>query len=139
MRHYKKIIYICRLKNSKKTTNMNKDKLIRFVEEELLVKKQFPVFNSGDTIAVNYKIIEGIKERIQNFQGVVIQVSGKGRNKTFTVRKISNNVGVERIFPISSPFIESIEVIKKGKVRRARIFYQRKLKGKKARISEKIL
>ncbi len=118
---------------------MNKDMTIRFVEDELIDKKKFPVFASGDTITVKYKIIEGTKERIQNYQGVVVQVSGKGANKTFTVRKMSNNVGVERIFPVTSPFIDGIEVNKRGKVRRARIFYFRKLKGKKARIQERIV
>ncbi len=118
---------------------MNKEMIIRMIENEFVEKKQLPVFGAGDTITVNYKIVEGTKERIQSFQGVVIRVSGKGLNKTFTVRKISNNVGVERIFPITSPFIDSIDVNKRGKVRRARIYYFRKLKGKKARIQEKIM
>jgi len=118
---------------------MNKDMTIRFIEDELIDKKQFPVFSAGDTVTVKYKIVEGAKERIQNYQGVVILISGKGVNKTFTVRKISNNIGVERIFPITSPFIDDIEVNKRGKVRRARIFYFRKLKGKKARIQERII
>lgn len=118
---------------------MNKDITIRFIEDELIPRKQFPVFKAGDTVTVKYKIIEGAKERIQNYQGVVIQVAGKGANKNFTVRKISNNIGVERIFPITSPFIDDIEVNKRGKVRRARIFYFRKLKGKKARIQERIV
>jgi large subunit ribosomal protein L19 len=118
---------------------MNKDMTIRFVEDELITKKQLPVFRAGDTVTVKYKIVEGTKERIQNYQGVVIQVAGKGVNKMFTVRKISNNIGVERIFPVTSPFIDGIEVNKRGKVRRARIFYFRKLKGKKARIQERIV
>jgi large subunit ribosomal protein L19 len=118
---------------------MNKDMTIRFIENELVEKKPLPVFGAGDTITVKYRIVEGAKERIQNFQGVVLQVSGKGVNKMFTVRKISNNIGVERIFPITSPFIDGIEVNKRGKVRRARILYFRKLKGKKARIQDRIV
>ena len=117
---------------------MNQEATLRFIEKEMMVKKDFPVFSAGDTITVTYKIIEGNKERIQNFQGVVIRTSGNGGYKTFTVRKISNNIGVERIFPFTSPFIEEIEVNKRGKVRRARIYYFRKLKGKKARIQEKM-
>lgn len=117
---------------------MNKDLLIRYVEEQMLPKRQFPVFKPGDTITVKYRIIEGNKERIQSFQGVVIQIRGKGMNKTFTLRKVTHNVGVERIFPFTSPFIEEIEINKRGKVRRARLYYLRKLHGKKARIKEKI-
>ncbi|MCK4638738.1 MAG: 50S ribosomal protein L19 [Bacteroidales bacterium] len=98
--------------------------------------KKFPNFKAGDTITVQYKIIEGSKERLQNFQGVVLQRVGSGPTETFTVRKISGNTGVERIFPISSPFIKNITINKKGVVRRARIFYLRKLRGKKARIKE---
>ncbi|MCX6243819.1 MAG: 50S ribosomal protein L19 [Bacteroidetes bacterium] len=115
---------------------MNRAETIKFVEDTFIAKKEFPVFKAGDTITVQYKIKEGNKERIQNFQGVVLQRSGKGENETFTVRKISGNIGVERIFPCSSPFIEKIEVNKKGVVRRARIFYLRGLRGKKARIRE---
>jgi large subunit ribosomal protein L19 len=115
---------------------MNSAETIKFVEESFIPAKDIPVFKAGDTITVQYKIREGNKERTQNFQGVVLQRSGKGVNETFTVRKISGNVGVERIFPISSPFIEKIEVNKKGVVRRARIFYLRELRGKKARIKE---
>ena len=100
-------------------------------------QKSFPNFKAGDTITVTYKIKEENKERLQKFRGVVIQRRGAGRTQTFTIRKISNGVGVERIFPLNSPFIESIEVNKYGKVRRARIFYLRKLTGKKARIKEK--
>lgn len=106
-----------------------------FAQEEA---KQLPQFGAGDTVTVHYKIKEGNKERIQNFRGVVIQVKGEGATKTFTVRKMSGNVGVERIFPINSPFIDEIEVNKVGKVRRARIYYFRELTGKKARIKEKI-
>jgi len=118
---------------------MNKEEIINFVEDQLTTQKAFPVFIAGDTITVKYKIIEANKERIQNFRGIVLQVAGKGATKTFTVRKISNNIGVERIFPLASPFIEDIEINKKGKVRRARIFYFRDLKGKKARIKERIV
>jgi large subunit ribosomal protein L19 len=100
-------------------------------------QKSFPNFKAGDTITVTYKIKEENKERLQKFRGVVIQRRGAGRTQTFTIRKISNGIGVERIFPLNSPFIESIEVNKYGKVRRARIFYLRKLTGKKARIKEK--
>ena len=98
---------------------------------------EHPNFGAGDTITVSYKIKEGNKERIQNFRGVVIQISGSGTTKTFTVRKMSGNVGVERIFPVASPFIESIEINKRGKVRRKRIFYLRERTGKKARIKER--
>jgi len=99
--------------------------------------KEFPEFKSGDTITVHYKIVEGNKERIQNYRGVVIQRKGSGSSETFTVRKISGGVGVERIFPLNSPFIDKIELNKAGKVRRARIYYLRDLTGKKARIKEK--
>ncbi|MBR5778421.1 MAG: 50S ribosomal protein L19 [Bacteroidales bacterium] len=105
--------------------------------ENLVERKEFPNFKAGDTITVHYKIREGNKERIQQFQGVVLQRSGSGSTETFTVRKISSGVGVERIFPITSPFIEEITVNKHGVVRRARIFYLRGLTGKKARIKEK--
>ncbi len=115
---------------------MNKGEIIKYVEDTLIEKKEYPAFKAGDTITVHYKIKEGNKERIQNFQGVVLQRSGKGINATFTVRKISGNIGVERIFPLSSPFIDKIEVNKHGVVRRARIFYMRELRGKKARIKE---
>ncbi|OFX69461.1 MAG: 50S ribosomal protein L19 [Bacteroidetes bacterium GWE2_29_8] len=112
--------------------------LLKLAESKLIEKKELPLFNSGDTVTVNYRIKEGAKERIQQFQGVVIQRAGAGLTKTFTVRKISsNNIGVERIFPENSPFIESMEINKRGRVRRARIFYLRQLKGKKAKIKEK--
>jgi large subunit ribosomal protein L19 len=114
---------------------MGKHDLLHYVESQVPVK-QFPVFKAGDTITVQYKIIEGNKERIQSFQGVVLQRAGKGHTETFTVRKISGNIGVERIFPISSPFIEEIVVNKKGVVRRARIFYLRERRGKRSRIRE---
>ena len=100
-------------------------------------KKEFPEFKAGDTVTVTYKIKEGDKERLQNFKGVCLQRRGAGATQTFTVRKISNGVGVERIFPLNSPFIEKITLDKAGKVRRARIFYLRDLTGKKARIKEK--
>lgn len=99
--------------------------------------REYPEFKAGDTITVSYKIKEGNKERIQSFRGVVLQRRGSGVTETFTVRKISSGIGVERIFPLNSPFIESITVDKRGVVRRARIFYLRGLQGKKARIKEK--
>lgn len=110
---------------------------IKQIEKELAPLKEMPDFKAGDTITVHYKIVEGNKERIQQFQGVVIQRKGSGSTATFTVRKMSGNVGVERIFPIASPFIDGIEVNKKGSVRRARIFYLRGRRGKSARITEK--
>lgn len=94
-------------------------------------------FKVGDTIKVNYKIKEGSKERIQSFQGIVIQKRGIGMSKTFTVRKISNGVAVERIFPKNSPLIDSIDVVRYGHVRRSKLFYLRKVKGKAARVKEK--
>lgn len=124
------------LENDKTRYNMGKSELISVVENSVEVK-QFPQFKAGDTITVTYKIKEGSKERLQSFQGVVIQRKGDGPTATFTIRKISGNVGVERIFPISSPSIEEIKVMRRGIVRRARIFYLRGLKGKKARIKEK--
>ncbi|MDR2928001.1 MAG: 50S ribosomal protein L19 [Cytophagaceae bacterium] len=111
--------------------------LIKIAEEAFASGVEMPKFKSGDTISVHYKIREGNKERIQIFRGVVIQIKGTGVNKRITVRKISNNVGVERIFPMNSPFIEKVEVNRFGKVRRARIYYLRGLTGKKARIKEK--
>ena len=112
------------------------DKVINAVSEH--IRKDLPSFRSGDTINVGVKVVEGTKSRVQNFEGVVIaKSSGGGMNKTFTVRKISNGVGVERIFPLNSPNIESIKVIKKGKVRRAKLYYLRNLKGKASRIKER--
>jgi large subunit ribosomal protein L19 len=116
---------------------MNKSELINFVQEQATPVKEMPAFKAGDTVTIHYKIKEGNKERIQQYQGVVIQRSGEKNTETFTVRKISGNVGVERIFPIASPFIDKVEVNKRGVVRRARIFYLRDLTGKKARIKEK--
>lgn len=111
---------------------------MNIVEQNLEQVREFPKFKAGDTITVSYKIKEGNKERIQQFRGVVIQISGgNNRTATFTVRKMSGAFGVERIFPIASPFIDSIEVNKYGRVRRARIFYLRGLTGKKARIKER--
>ncbi len=113
------------------------DALIRKVHEQFSTGKELPEFGAGDTITVHYRITEGNKERIQAFRGVVIQRKGTGSTATFTVRKITAGIGIERIFPVSSPFIEKIEVNKRGKVRRARIYYFRKLRGKKAKIKER--
>jgi len=114
------------------------DELIRFAQDQLIEKKDFPEFGPGDTITVYYEIKEGNKTRTQFFRGVVIQRRGSGATETFTIRKMSGDVGVERIFPINMPSIQKIEVNKRGKVRRGRIFYFRKLRGKKARIKEKL-
>ena len=111
--------------------------LVKFVEEQAVVKNEIPAFKAGDTISVHYKIREGNKERVQVYQGVVIQLNSEGANATFTVRKISNGVGVERIFPVNSPNIEKIEVNSYGKVRRAKLFYLRGLTGKASRIKSK--
>lgn len=111
--------------------------LVKFVEAQAAVKKQVPAFKAGDTVSVHYKIREGNKERIQIYQGVVIQRNSVGVNETFTVRKMSNGVGVERIFPINSPNIDKIDVNSHGKVRRAKLFYLRELTGKAARIKSK--
>lgn len=119
---------------SEKQTTMD---LVRLATDSLSEKKDFPAFKAGDTITVYYKIVEGTKERIQQYQGVVLQRRGTGSSQTFTVRKISNGVGVERIFPLYSPKIDKISVDKRGIVRRARIFYLRDISGKKARIEEK--
>lgn len=111
--------------------------LVKIAENAIVEKREIPEFKAGDTITVFYKIIEGTKERIQQYQGVVLQRKGSGVSQTFTVRKISNGVGVERIFPLYSPKIDKISVDKRGIVRRARIFYLRGISGKKARIQEK--
>ena len=117
---------------------MNYVKLVEQAFENEKVAK-YPEFKAGDTLTVTYRIKEGDKERLQKFRGVVIQMKGKDAfTKTFTVRKVSGGIGVERIFPYQSPFIDSIEVNKYGKVRRARIFYLRDLTGKKARIKERV-
>ena len=111
---------------------------IKIAEESFASeKKEFPKFKSGDTVTVAYKIVEGNKERVQQYRGVVIRISGHGENKRFTVRKMSDNIGVERIFPINSPFIESITLNSEGKVRRAKLYYLRALRGKAARIKKK--
>ncbi|EAQ49323.1 MULTISPECIES: 50S ribosomal protein L19 [Leeuwenhoekiella] len=110
--------------------------LISFVQNEFVEKKEFPEFSAGDTITVYYEIREGEKVRTQFFRGVVIQVRGTGVTRTFTIRKMSGTVGVERIFPINMPALQKIEINKRGKVRRSRIYYFRGLTGKKARIKE---
>lgn len=112
---------------------------IAFVHEQLNTKanKTFPKFKAGDNVTVKYKIIEGAKERIQSFKGDVIKRQGTGNTQTFTVRKISDGVGVERIFPLFSPNIDGIDLNKSGRVRRAKLYYQRERSGKSARIKEK--
>ncbi len=110
---------------------------IAFVHEQLTSNREFPAFKAGDNITVNYKIIEGTKERIQSFKGDVIKRQGEGFTATFTVRKISDGVGVERTFPYFSPNIDSIELNKAGRVRRAKLYYLRERSGKSARIKEK--
>lgn len=116
------------------------EKILKDIQKDLGKKNSLPQFKAGDTITVNYKIKEGNKERIQQFQGVVIQkTGGKGVEGTFTVRKISNGIGVERIFPVASPYIDSVEINKHGSVRRAKIFYMRKLTGKATRIKERVM
>ena len=112
------------------------NKIIKSIHKDL--RTDIPKFKSGDTLNVGVKVVEGDKSRVQNFEGVVIAISaGGGMDKTFTIRKISNGIGVERIFPINSPNIESIKVMKKGKVRRAKLYYLRELKGKASRIKER--
>ena len=110
--------------------------LVKFVQDEFITKNELPEFSAGDTITVFYEIKEGEKSRTQFFRGVVIQLRGTGRTQTFTIRKMSGTVGVERVFPLNLPAIQKIEVNKRGKVRRARIYYFRGLTGKKARIKE---
>ncbi len=111
--------------------------VVREIADSLVEKRDLPEFKSGDTITVHYKIKEGNKERIQQFQGVVLQRRGTGSTETFTIRKMSGSHGVERIIPINSPFIDRIDINKLGSVRRARIFYLRERSGKAARIKEK--
>ncbi len=110
--------------------------LVKFVQDEFISTKDLPKFSAGDTITVYYEIKEGEKSRTQFFRGVVLQLRGTGATKTFTIRKMSGGIGVERIFPINLPAIQKIEINKRGKVRRKRIFYFRELTGKKARINE---
>ena len=110
---------------------------MKFVQDELVTKKDFPIFGAGDTITVYYEIKEGEKTRTQFFKGVVIQRKGSGNTETFTIRKMSGSVGVERIFPVNMPALQKVEVNQRGKVRRARIYYFRELTGKKAKIREK--
>ena len=113
------------------------ESLINYVQDSFIEKKDFPEFSAGDTITIYYEIREGEKVRTQFYKGVVIQIKGQGLSKTFTIRKMSGTVGVERIFPINLPALQKIEVNKRGKVRRARIYYFRDLRGKKARIKER--
>ena len=110
---------------------------VSYVHEQLAQNKDIPAFRAGDNVVVNYRIVEGDKVRIQQFRGDVLQIKGEGPSRTFTVRKVSNNVGVERIFPFNCPNVESVAVQRRGKVRRARLFYLRDRVGKKARIKEK--
>ncbi len=111
--------------------------LMKFVQDEFVAKKDFPIFGAGDTITVYYEIREGEKTRTQFFKGVVIQRRGSGTTETFTIRKMSGSIGVERIFPVNLPALQKVEINKKGAVRRARIFYFRQLTGKKAKIKDK--
>lgn len=111
--------------------------LIKIAEEAFATDKKHPEFRAGDTVTVAYKIVEGNKQRVQLYRGVVIKINGEGEKKRFTVRKMSGIIGVERIFPLESPNIESIEVNKRGKVRRAKLYYLRNLTGKAARIKER--
>lgn len=110
---------------------------IKYVQDTFVRKEELPAFNPGDNVSVAYKIIEGGKERIQIFKGDVINIRGEGTDKMFTVRKMTNGIGVERVFPLHSPYIDSITINKIGKVRRAKLFYLRELTGKSARIKEK--
>ena len=112
------------------------ESVVNLVQEKLISKNEFPTFSYGDTITVYNEIREGDKVRTQSFKGVVIQIKGRGESKTFTIRKMSGTVGVERIFPLNMPALNKIEVNKKGKVKQSRIYYFRELRGKKARIKE---
>lgn len=110
--------------------------IIKEIEKEQ-IRKDLPNFFPGDTVRVHVKVVEGNRERIQTFEGIVIKRRGSGARETFTVRRVSYGVGTERTFPVHSPKIEKIEVAKRGKVRRAKLYYLRKLKGKAARIKER--
>ena len=123
--------------NNEEKDKAMKNELIQYVEDNFITTQEFPKFKAGDTVNVSYRIVEGSKERIKQFQGVVLQIKGSGVNKTFTVRKISGGIGVERVFPFTTPMISEIKVVKRGVVRRARIYYLRNLTGKKARIKER--
>lgn len=115
---------------------MKEMEAIKFVQQQLLAAPKFPDFKTGDTVVVTYKIVEGEKTREQDYRGDVIQIKGHGLTKTFTVRKISHGVGVERIFSYSNPNVANVQIVKRGRVRRARLYYLRGLVGKKARIKE---
>ena len=136
-RKYREACYVALERYNKFNYRLIKMDLIKVAEEAFATGKKFPEFKAGDTITVAYKIIEGSKERIQLYRGVVIKISGHEDKKRFSVRTLSGTVGVERIFPIESPNIQSIEINKVGKVRRAKLYYLRKLTGKAARIKEK--
>ncbi|MDQ0476304.1 50S ribosomal protein L19 [Kaistella flava (ex Peng et al. 2021)] len=110
--------------------------LLQYVQDKYIAKKEFPKFKAGDTITVYYEIREGAKTRTQFFKGVVLQIRGTGGTKTFTIRKMSGDVGVQRVFPMNMPALQKIEIDRRGKVRRARIFYFKNLRGKKARIKD---
>jgi large subunit ribosomal protein L19 len=130
--------HIASRKRSVNIKALYKMNLMKIAEDSFATqKKEHPVFKSGDTVTVAYRIAEGSKERIQQYRGVVIKINGHGDSRRFTVRKMSDNIGVERIFPLNSPFIESITVNSRGKVRRAKLYYLRKLRGKAARIKKK--
>ena len=110
---------------------------VKYVQEQLSTETDFPDFRAGDNVTVAYKIVEGDKVRVQEYRGDVLQIKGEGATKTFTVRKISNGIGVERVFPFSSPNLESIKVLRRGRVRQSRLYYLRDRVGKKARIRER--
>jgi large subunit ribosomal protein L19 len=131
-------IYLSNIPKIKRTEKSNIMDAIKYVQDQMnLGNEKLPTFRAGDTVSVSYKIKEGDKERVQIYRGDVIQIKGESGNKTFTVRKISNGVGVERVFPLFSPNIDNIQITKFGKVRRSRLYYLRELTGKKARIKEK--
>jgi large subunit ribosomal protein L19 len=134
---FQKIGLVIYLSLPLQSQNKNTMEAVAFVHEQLTGKKEFPKFKAGDNVTVNYKIVEGNKERIQSFKGDVLKRQGTGHTQSFTVRKISDGVGVERLFPLYSPNIESIVLNKVGRVRRAKLFYLRERSGKSARIKEK--